>query len=381
MYRHREFFPGAATGILRYSTTMRILAVFLAASVSTGGCASHTYQIPASELQRLAITPPQDRGLHVRVVQQLGEEGAAPAQGVDGDTELVIFPQLNILGPDRGRYYGPGGFTDHRRSGGGSGGGPNLSGGGGGGGSGGGGHSGGGGGGGGDGKGAAIAILVAAAVILVAAAAVEGSRFDGYAQLHPMQAVHLFGRDGGYTVMPLAWIDPQTAAWAHHGVVRTTEGPFRALERAPLDREGFTYAMFGGLGTYTSADGSKDTGTATTIQLGYFPEQHVGILTSVFFGWRDNAVQKTLFESRYTVEVQGYPVVTGPLHLGLYGGLGAAYRWEDGLVGGNSGSSALIGGAVLQLDINTRLAITGRLGATYAHGENMADAMLGLAVY
>ena len=88
----------------------------------------------------------------------------------------------------------------------------------------------------GDGKGAAVAIVVAAAVALVAVAAVEGSRFDGYANLHPMHPVYLVGKDGQRVVMPLAWIDPQTASWAKEGYVRRSEGPWQELERAPLDR-------------------------------------------------------------------------------------------------------------------------------------------------
>jgi len=352
---------------------MRPVAILLAAAVATSGCASNTYKIPASELQRLATVPPEARGQHVRVVQQLSNADLGPPAPVTGETQIVIFPQVNVYGPARGRTY-----ADHRHGVSGGGGFGSVSHGGGHGG----GHSGGGGGGGGgDGKAEAIAILVVAATVLVVAAAVEGSRFDGYAQLHPMHPVYLFGRDGGPTAMPLAWIDPQTAAWARYGLVRRNEGPWRELERAPLDRVGFTYAMFGGVGTYTSADGSKETGTATTIQLGVFPDQRVGLLGSIFFGWRDNAVSQTLFESRYTLELQAYPVASGPVHFGLYGGGGGAYRWEDGIPGGNAGSLALLGGAMLQLDINTRLAITGRLGVTFAHGERMSDALVGLAVY
>jgi hypothetical protein len=346
---------------------MRALAMFLALTV---GCSSTNYKISGGELQRLAATPPEVRGQHVRVVQQLSDADLGPAYPVEAQTQIVIFPEVNVYGPyERRRYYSYGNGGSGLKVGGNGGGGVHVSGG----------H--GGGGGGSDGKAEAIAVLVIAAVAIVAAAAVEGSRFDGYANLHPMMPVHLFGRDGGYTVLPLAWIDPQTAAWAHHGVVRSNEGPWQPLERAPLDRTGFTYAMFGGLGSYKSADGSVANGTATTIQLGVFPTQSLGILGSIFFGWRDNATQNTLFESRYTLELQGYPVVTGPLHLGLYGGGGAAYRFEDGVVGGNSGSLALIGGAMVQLDINTRLALTARLGQTYAHDERMSDLMLGLAVY
>jgi hypothetical protein len=224
-------------------------------------------------------------------------------------------------------------------------------------------------------------ILVVAAVALVAIAGVEGSRFDGYANLHPMHPIYLVGRDGGRVVLPLAWIDPMTAQWARYGLVRRHEGPWQQLERAPLDREGWNYSMFGGMGTFESADGNKGAGTATTIQLGYFPAHPIGIVGSIFFGWRENAVNATLFESRYTLELQGYPIHTGPFQVGGYLGGGAAYRFEDGIDGGNSGSTALIGGGMLQLDVNTRIALTARLGLTRAHSERMTDAMVGLSVY
>ena len=58
-----------------------------------------------------------------------------------------------------------------------------------------------------------------------------------------------------------------------------------------------------------------------------------------------------------------------------------AYRCEDGIPGGNAGSTALIGGGMVQLDINTRLALTARFGLTRAHDERMTDALFGLAVY
>ena len=358
---------------------MRFTAVVLAGAL-LAGCGANSYKIREDELVRLASLPPEQRGQRVRVAQETHDADYGPPQPVNAETQVVIFPGGDVYGPERRRYYtyGNGGGNVNvgnwngvskapHGGGGGGGGGMHL-----------------GGGGGGDGKAEAIVILAAAAIILVAVAAVEGSRFDGYAELHPMQPVHLFGKDGGYTVLPLAWIDPQTAAWADHAIIRTTEGPFRPLERAPLDRQGPTYAMMGGTGTYKSADGSKGAGVATSIQIGYFFTQEVGLVGNIFFGWRDNAVGDVLFESRYTAELHAYPVHSGPLHLGLYGGGGAAYRWEDypGVIGGgNSGTEAFVGGALLQLDINTRLALTGRLGLTYAHDEQMSDAMFGLSVY
>jgi hypothetical protein len=348
---------------------MRLTAVALAASVIVTGCASSTYKIPGRELHRLAQQAPETRAQRVRVQQELGDADVGPPQPVTAETHIVIFPHLNISGAHgRRRYYGTGSSWGTGGSGGGA---PSSK-----------------GGmgslkmnGGGDGKGAAIAVLVVAAVALVAVAAVEGSRFDGYANLHPMHPVYLVGKDGGRVVLPLAWIDQPTAEWARYGLVRRHEGPWHELERAPLDREGWNYSMFGGIGTYESADGTKGRGTATTIQLGYFPAHPIGVVGSVFFGWRQNVLDETLFESRYTLELQGYPLHTGPLQVGGYVGGGAAYRFEDGFANGNAGSSALIGGGMMQLDINTRLALTARFGITYAHHERMTDALFGLAVY
>lgn len=356
---------------------MRRLGLVLAVVT---GCGTTSYKIPGSELQRLAMVPPAQRGQSVRAIQQLSDADVGPPAPVTAETQVVIFPDVVVYDDGGRRRVHGGGWGPHANVGGNSGGGVNVHSTGGGGGHSGG-HGGSLGGGGGDGKAEAIAILVVAATALVVAAAVEGSRDDGYVQLHPMHPLYLFGRDGSRAVMPLAALDPDSAAFSRYAIVRSNEGPWHWLGRAALDREGFTYAMFGGIGTYQSADGSKDTGTATTIQLGYFPEQHIGVVTNLFFGWRDNKELQTLFETRYTLELQGYLAQAGALHFGLYGGGGGATRLEDGVDGGNSSSIALQGGALIQLDFNTRLALTARIGQTYAHEERMSEAMLGLCVY
>ncbi|HLL25782.1 MAG TPA: hypothetical protein VK427_26775, partial [Kofleriaceae bacterium] len=235
-----------------------------------------------------------------------------------------------------------------------------------------------------DGKAAAVAFLVLAATALVTVAAIEGSRFDGYAQLHPMHPVHLFARDGSYRVMPLAWIDPATAAMTDRAIVRSTEGPWRELERAPLTRRGWGYSMYGGAGSLRSINGEKELGPAFSVQLGYHPTNDFGVLANAFFGWRDNVVGETLFESRYTLELQTMPIVAGPLHAGLYGGVGLAYRYEDGSKLSRSQdpeSLALTGGAMLQLELHTRIALTARFGLAQAHDEHMSDILFGLSVY
>jgi hypothetical protein len=360
---------------------MRFLATVLAATtLVVSGCSTTTYQISNSELMRLSQLPPAQRGQSVRVVQQLTDSDLAPQQPVSSETQIVLFPQIYVVDNRplrRPGGWGPGAHVGNVNTGNGLHGGGGAV------------HTGHGGGGGlnfggGDGKGMAIVALVIAAVALVAVASVEGARYDGFVQLHPMHPLFLYGRDGSTVEMPLAWLDPDSAAFADHADVRSTEGPWHELGRAPLDRQGFTYAMLMGTGSFASADGSKQLGTASTIQLGYYITQQLGVVASMYFGWRDNNEAQTLFESRYTLEAQGYPVAVGPLHLGLYGGGGFAYRFEDGVdatSGGNSGGGALMGGALAELDFNTRLALTARLGQTYAHGERMTDLLFGLSVY
>jgi hypothetical protein len=349
---------------------MRRTATLLAFAM---GCGTTSYKIPASELIRLSQLPPADRGQNVRVVQQLSDADVGPPQPVARETQIVIFPDVVVYDGGGGHRRGSGGWGPHANA-------PSANAG----------HAGGGvkvgsvGGsnsGAGDSKAEAIVIVVMAITALVVAAAVEGSREDGYATIHPMTPLYLFGHDGSRAVMPLAALDYDSAAFSEYAIIRSNETPWRFNSRAPLDRVGFTYAVFAGVGTFISADGSKDTGPATTIQFGYFPEQHIGIVSSLYFGWRDNKEAQTLYETRYSLEVDGYLAQAGPLHFGLYGGIGGATRLEDGIDGGNASSLALLGGAQVQLDFNTRLALTARLGQTYAHDERMTDALIGLAVY
>jgi hypothetical protein len=338
---------------------MRALAVVLAASL-VSGCGVHSYRIPPGELARLAATPPEARGGKVRVIQEVIASDVPAAPPVTDETQVVIVPNVGISYSPRGSWHGGGGH----------GGGSHIS------------------GGGGDGKGAAIAFLMIAATAMITAAIVEGSRFDGYAKLHPMHPVHLIGHDGGYTVVPLAWLDPGTVAWADKAVVRDGEGPWLELERAPLSRQGLAYGMYGGVGSLRSADGQTETGPAWTVQLGGFATQQLGIFATVFFGWRDNKYDATLFETRFTGELQYFPVQLGILHAGLYGGAGVARRFEDAIklagptvIAGDETTLALTGGATLQLELNTRIALTARLGIAAAHGEQMHDAIIGLQVY
>ena len=174
---------------------MRALVVVLAGSLIASGCAVNSYKIPPGELARLARVPPEARGEHVRVVQEIVASEVPAAPPVTRETQVVIVPQFDVAvgvhGPRAG--FGGGGL----RGVGGKIGGLGK-----------------------DSKAAAVAFLFAAATAMVTAAVIEGSRFDGWAQLHPMHPVHLIGHDGSYTVVPLAWLDPNAVAWADTAVVR-----------------------------------------------------------------------------------------------------------------------------------------------------------------
>ncbi|MCX5745809.1 MAG: hypothetical protein NT062_25315, partial [Proteobacteria bacterium] len=279
----------------------RVVSPLLIATVITGGCASSSYRISSAELVRLAATPPQTRGQAVRVDQELHDGDGPPAERVDGSTEVIFVPSINVSGNVGGSItYGPrphpvGGGGGGIKTGGGGGGGQASS-----------------------GKDAAVAIIVMAVLAMFVVIAIEGSRFDGDVALHPMHPVHLYGRDGGYTVVPLAWLDPQLASWADHGSVRSAEGPWRELRRAPLWRQGPTYALLGGQGTFESAAHDKARGSSFLIQGGYFPTDELGVLATLFLGWRQNRIDETMFESRSLIEMHYYPVKAGPFHAGLF---------------------------------------------------------------
>ena len=290
--RHVRRLPRLADSLLalgQMAQRRRSLACLLTFAVAAApGCAASTYQIKHSELERLASLPPESRGASVRVEQELSGSEVETQPEVTSDTQIVFFPRIVVTRdyapprdahqvgtrPNMGSHSNPGrGGSGH------SGGGSSV--------------GGGGSGGGGkiadDAKAAAIVAIAVAVTAVVVVAVIEGSRFHGDVQLHPMHPVHLFGRDGNYVAMPLAALDPNVVAWADHAVVRRDEGPWQELARAPLVREGWSYGVMMGAATLKSADGSVATGASTSIELGRYFNQQIGLFAFAQFGWRTNA--------------------------------------------------------------------------------------------
>lgn len=345
----------------------------LGLAVLTTGCLSSSHRIGKGELMKLSQIAPEQRGDSVRVVQNLGyQEGPPRAEGVQSSTVVIVHAPIWVNGTPHHhttqqsggsagnvggghKSSGTTGASDH-------GGLANAK------------------------KDDAKAVLVVAAIAAVALAATEGARYDGWVKLHPMHPVHLYGPYGGYTVLPLADIDPQTAAWASHAYVREEEGPWHENGRAPLNRQGFTYSLLFGAGEVPvkDFDGVKDSeadpGFNAHIQFGYYPTKSLGLNLDIGMGWTEDLYDRTIYNSHTAFELHGYLVKAGPVHAGLWGQVGVASRFDDGI--GFDDNSNLVGaGANLQLEITTRLAITGRVGSTRSFGEWSNELGLGLSIY
>jgi hypothetical protein len=165
--------------------------------------------------------------------------------------------------------------------------------------------------------------------------------------------------------------------------VREEEGPWNRLGRAPLDRVGFTYSLLLGTGEVPAFDDVKRPGFLSHIQLGFFPLQQLGLLLDIGLGWRTDRDYSDVFHSRYSFEVQGLPLDLGRIHLGVYGQVGTAYRFEDFPDGtGTDRATYLLGGGLLaQLELTTRLAITVRGGADLFGGTHGGELTAGLSIY
>ena len=117
------------------------------------------------------------------------------------------------------------------------------------------------------------------------------------------------------------------------------------------------------------------------IQFGFFPSQQAGLLFDIGLGFRDTEAGDTILDGRYALELQFLPIALGSLHAGLLGQAGLGVRLEDGIADGNKQGILLGGGAMAQLELTTRLALTARAQATRFYGKLVSDISIGFAIY
>jgi uncharacterized membrane protein YgcG len=417
--RHVFFWPHIRCG----AVTLLTLASFFPLAA---GCVSNQYVIPRDELMRQAQLPIAARGQRVRVVQDLGNRRGDPVPPTDPSPPLVepqpiVEPPPDTRGdpsadsdvdtnanlqidvgngsssdegraprrmpaPDRpsparasggwhpagstastagghvGGWHGGAGGAHVGSGGGGAGahvgGSAHLGGGGG--------HGGGGGGG---SVGDALVVLAVVAIVIGVAIGVgyaggEALRFDGYAQMAPEQPVHLQDGFGQKRELPLAALSPADVAETVEAKVMDDEGyGIDRLDRVPLDRRGLTFKLDSGETTFGLGPASF-YGPTATMQLGYFFTRQVGLLMNVALGGSTDDQGMIVTRHTFNLELQDLPLANGRWHAGWYADAGLALA---GLTSSNLASGpAAGGGALVEMDLTSRMALTLRAGANLA---------------
>lgn len=380
-------------GTRHTTTTLVAFATFL--SYACGGCLSNEYVIPKSELGRLASLPPEQRGQSVRVVQSLGDRRAdaidtsqppqpqaytqdgyasqepppdgyvesGPSVGVGVIIAPVPPPLIPPLpgvghgGPGpRGPMVGAPGRplppprpAPPARSGGKAG-------------------TGGGGGGGGGKDDLVVFVVVVALLATVGMIATEGVRYDGTVAVYPWQGVHLKDVAGQEREVPLAQLTQADVASTAEAKVMDDEGwGMMRLGRAPLNRQGFSWKMNLGILHSTCSCLNAD-GVAADIQFGYFPHSMVGILANWSPGGGSDSDDRTFSRHNLSLEAQFFPLSVWRLHLGGFGHAGIMYakQYQHDAMTRSTDGPAFGGGAMLELSLTTRLALTARFDYTSA---------------
>lgn len=356
----------AKRGHVRSSTraavvTFVTLVGFLPVAV---GCTSNEYVIPHEELARLAATPPVQRGARVRVIQELGDRRSDPVPVTvappeqpppvaDDQSSADLRIDLSDGGSRGGSVHGTGGHVVH----GGGGHGAGF-------------HGGGGGGGGGGNGDAALVVLIVVVAVVVAIGLVssEGVRFDGFVAMSPAQPVHLRRADGREDTIPIGDVSPELAAGVVEAKVMDDEGyGISRLDGVPLDRRGGVFKLDSGTITF-GVPGGAAVGPAMDVQVGVFVSRRVGLLLSLgLAGAGTSSTGGLIPRHALGAELEALPWDAGRLHLGLFagGGMALTETFAGGVPTTVSGP-AMGGGALAELDVTSRMALTLRAGGSVA---------------
>lgn len=217
----------------------------------------------------------------------------------------------------------------------------------------------------------AVLAVVAVAGGVVAVAVTEGARHDGWIAVEPKQTIHLYRDDGAWLSIPAYALEPELAAWADGAVITEADGDVTRLDRAPLNRRGFTLGFEGGL---LGLEGGGIGGGARLSAGGFF-HRLVGLQ-----GFVDFAIDDPRSRVRYGAEAQVFVPPIARLHLGAYvqGGRSVA---RDAEADTRGAAPFLAGGGLLQLELTTRLALHARGGVWLDGRQLRPEVSFGIVVY
>jgi hypothetical protein len=137
-----------------------------------------------------------------------------------------------------------------------------------------------------------------------------------------------------------------------------------------LDRHGGAFKLTFGLTFFERATSTTtESGPAAHIQVGYFLSPKLGILAVAGLGGAEDNLGSILVRHELALELQSLPLALGPLHLGGYLNGGAALAASDAEPGPAEWGGLGGAGALMELDLTGRMALTFRGGVDIAHFE------------
>jgi hypothetical protein len=245
----------------------------------------------------------------------------------------------------------------------------------------------------------AVVAVAAAATAAVTIGVTEGARFDGWVQAPVDHPVLLVDGWGERRWSRLEALTPESIRGVDRAVLPDYAGDLEHLERHALDRRGFAYQLE--LGGESAPFDGADLAFAGRGALGYMPSQRYGLLVGAAFSSAGadaprppSSDTRLSFDHRVFLQVEAWPLTSGPWHLGPYAELGLAWARADDAFGTRSSEGWMLGlGAALQLEWSTRLAMTVRAGAAWlpsaeptasltTNGYRLAPALtIGFSIY
>jgi hypothetical protein len=336
--------------------------------VLSSGCLGHLYEVRRTELERLVMKPPQERGQDVYAVQQFSvaaEPEPAPAWAPPDGAPPPGY-SVNAYGywvPDLYLHYGLPTYDLPVYSGGAHGpshfheaspvNDPSAS--------------------SGSDDSASIGSIKGVDKLLVVAiaagvavgiglAASEGARFEGSVAVHPQHPVHLYRHGGGQRIVPLDELTFDDLRDIESATLSGREGAgLWQRHTAPLNRKGFTYQFGAGDDSLALPGQQSWRSTGFHFALGYFPSKQLGLLAHSRLQLGDDA-SKSFYNARLGLEAQWYPLTLWRLHLGPFLGGGQSWVASAGAtMPSMSGERPYVSfGGLAELELSTRLGLTFR---------------------